>query len=92
MADLEQWLLNHCTQKPLLNFRHIDDIFMIWTYGDYSLIEFYQDFNGFHPNINLTLEQSTQQVNFLDTTVKLQHEHLSTTLYRKAFILNIQQN
>ncbi|KAJ7335299.1 hypothetical protein JRQ81_013240, partial [Phrynocephalus forsythii] len=33
--------------------------------------------------INFTLEQSTQQVNFLDTTVKLQHGHLSTTLYQK---------
>ncbi|KAJ7324733.1 hypothetical protein JRQ81_017753 [Phrynocephalus forsythii] len=29
MADLEQRFLNHCTQKPLLYLRYIEDIFLI---------------------------------------------------------------
>ncbi|KAJ7331931.1 hypothetical protein JRQ81_014111, partial [Phrynocephalus forsythii] len=37
MADLEQCFLKHCTQKPLLYLRYIDDIFLIWTYGEESL-------------------------------------------------------
>ncbi|KAJ7316990.1 hypothetical protein JRQ81_003152 [Phrynocephalus forsythii] len=72
MADLEQHILKHCTQKPLLYLRYIDDIFLIWTHGEESLKKIHQNFNGFHPNINLTLEQSTQ------------HGHLSTSLYQKT--------
>ncbi|KAJ7341595.1 hypothetical protein JRQ81_005891 [Phrynocephalus forsythii] len=60
MADLEQRFLNHCTQKPLLYLRYIDDIFLIWTHGEQSLKKFHQDFNSFHPNINLTLEKFIQ--------------------------------
>ncbi|KAJ7344550.1 hypothetical protein JRQ81_000500 [Phrynocephalus forsythii] len=36
MADLEHFL-NHCTQKPLLYLRYIDDIFLLWTHGEESL-------------------------------------------------------
>ncbi|KAJ7341578.1 hypothetical protein JRQ81_005850, partial [Phrynocephalus forsythii] len=37
MADLKQHFLSHCTQKPLLSLRYIDDIFLIWTHGEESL-------------------------------------------------------
>ncbi|KAJ7332043.1 hypothetical protein JRQ81_014223 [Phrynocephalus forsythii] len=60
MADLEQHSLNHCTQKPLLYLRYINDVFLIWTHGEESFKKFHQDFSSFHPNINFTLEQSTQ--------------------------------
>ena len=57
--------------------------FLIWTHRKESLEKFHLDFNNFLMNISLSLEQSTQQVIFLDTTVELQHGHLNTTLFRK---------
>ncbi|KAJ7345081.1 hypothetical protein JRQ81_001031, partial [Phrynocephalus forsythii] len=59
MADLEQHFLNHRTQKPSY-LRYIDDIFLICTHEEETVIKSHKDFNNFHPNINLTLEHSIQ--------------------------------
>ncbi|CAM5115567.1 unnamed protein product [Eretmochelys imbricata] len=69
MADLEQRFLSSRPLKPLLYLRYIDDIFIIWTHGKEALEEFHHDFNNFHPTINLSLVQSTQEIHFLDTTM-----------------------
>ncbi|XP_065272107.1 zinc finger protein 34-like [Emys orbicularis] len=52
--------------SPILYLRYIEDIFIIWTHGKEALEEFHQDFNNFHPTIDLSLDQSTQEI--LDTT------------------------
>ncbi|XP_065414590.1 uncharacterized protein LOC135973774 [Chrysemys picta bellii] len=83
MADLEQRFLSSRPLTPLLYLRYIDDIFIIWTHGKEALEEFHHDFNNFHPTINLSLDQSTQAVHFLDTTVLISDGHINTTLYRK---------
>ncbi|CAM4539466.1 unnamed protein product [Lepidochelys kempii] len=83
MADLEQRFLSSRPLKPLLYLRYIDDIFIIWTHGKEALEEFHHDFNNFHPTINLSLVQSTQEIHFLDTTVLINNGHINTTLYRK---------
>uniref|UniRef100_A0A8C3T6V0 Reverse transcriptase domain-containing protein n=1 Tax=Chelydra serpentina TaxID=8475 RepID=A0A8C3T6V0_CHESE len=83
MADLEQRFLSTRSLMPLLCLRYIDDIFIIWTHGKETLEEFHHDFNNFHPTINLSLDQSTQVVHFLDTTVLISDGHINTTLYRK---------
>nr|XP_048700716.1 uncharacterized protein LOC125634261 [Caretta caretta] len=62
---------------------YIDDIFIIWTHGKEALEEFHHDFNNFHPTINLSLDQSTQEIHFLDTTVLISNGHINTTLYQK---------
>ncbi|XP_074822342.1 uncharacterized protein LOC141995220 [Natator depressus] len=83
MADLEQCFLSSRLLMPLLYLRYIDDIFIIWTHGKEALEEFHHDFNNFHPTINLSLDQSTQEIHFLDTTVLISYGHITTTLYRK---------
>ncbi|XP_065424163.1 uncharacterized protein LOC135975776 [Chrysemys picta bellii] len=83
MADLEQRFLSSRPLTPLLYLRYIDDIVIIWTHGKEALEEFHHDFNNFHPTINLSLDQSTQAVHFLDTTVLISDGHINTTLYRK---------
>ncbi|CAM5072920.1 unnamed protein product [Natator depressus] len=83
MADLEQSFLSSHPLMPLLYLRYVDDIFIIWTHGKEVLEEFHHDFNNFHPTINLSLDQSTQEIHFLDTTVLISDGHINTTLYRK---------
>ncbi|XP_074924975.1 uncharacterized protein LOC142047212 [Chelonoidis abingdonii] len=83
MADLEQRFLSSRPLTPLLYLRYIDDIFIIWTHGKETLEKFHHDFNSFHPTINLSLDQSTWEVHFLDTTVQISDGHINTTLYRK---------
>ncbi|KAM9123742.1 uncharacterized protein ACDP82_013668 [Pangshura tecta] len=79
MADLEQHFLSSRPLTSLLYLGYTDDI-IIWTHGKE---EFHHDFNNFRPNINLSLDQSTQEIHFLDTTVLISHGHITTTLYRK---------
>ncbi|XP_074828142.1 uncharacterized protein LOC141998984 [Natator depressus] len=83
MTDLEQRFLSSRPLTPLLYLSYIDDIFIIWTHGKEALEEFHHDFNNFHPTINLSLVQSTQEIHFLDTTMLINDGHINTTLYQK---------
>ncbi|CAM5179343.1 unnamed protein product [Eretmochelys imbricata] len=83
MDDLEQRFLSSRPLTPLFYLHYIDDIFIIWTHGKEALEEFHHDFNNFHPTINLSLVQSTQEIHFLDTTVLISNGHINTTLCRK---------
>ncbi|XP_065450463.1 uncharacterized protein LOC103307061 isoform X2 [Chrysemys picta bellii] len=83
MADLEQRFLSSRPLTPLLYLRYTDNIFIIWTHRKEALEEFHHDFNNFHPTINLSLDQSTQEIHFLDITVLISNGHINTTLYRK---------
>ena len=67
--------------KPLLWKRFIDDIFMVWTHGEQQLKKFVEYLNGIHPTIKFTHEQSLEEINFVDTTVRiLPNRTLYTTL------------
>ena len=46
-------------KQPLLYLRFIDDIFIIWTHGMESLVEFIQHLNGCSDSIKFTHEIST---------------------------------
>ena len=59
--------------KPLTWKGFIDDIFMIWTHGKDSPTKFIEYLNSLHTNIKFTNEFSTTSINFLDTTVKFNH-------------------
>ena len=80
--------------KPLTWLRFIDDIFIIWTHGQDSLLEFINYLNSLHPFIKLTHEFSHSSINFLDTTVKFNQEReFIATLYNKptdTYIYTIQ--
>jgi len=84
MADFEnKWVYNY-KPKPLIWLRYIDDIFMIWNEGQKSLQDFLTHLNSCHRTIKFTSEISEKEVNFLDTTVKIdEHRKLYTDLFCK---------
>ena len=70
--------------KPILWLRFIDDIFAIWTYGQDSLLNFFDHMNTIYPTIKLEMSHSRDRIPFLDTTVILTiNGNIETTLYRK---------
>ena len=84
MDKFETRALENYPLKPLLWKRFIDDIFMVWTHGGEQLNKFVQYLNNIHPTIKFTYECSKEEIDFLDTTVKiLPDRSLYTTLYNK---------
>ena len=69
--------------SPLIWWRYIDDIFILWSYGEEKLIEFITYLNGLHPSIRFTSSYSTTEIPFLDVRVLLNNGNLETDLYIK---------
>ena len=44
---------------------------MVWTHGEEQLNKFVEYLNGIHQTIKFTHEISQEEINFLDTTVKI---------------------
>ena len=44
--------------QPLVWWRYIDDIFMIWEHGEEELQKFLETLNCYHPTIKFTAEYS----------------------------------
>ncbi|XP_078063671.1 uncharacterized protein LOC144489689 [Mustelus asterias] len=82
MHRFEQDLFIAQDLQPMLYTRYIDDIFFLWTHGEQSLKQFYDDINKFHPSIRLTMDYSPELVAFLNTRISIKDGHLSTSLYR----------
>ena len=76
--------------KPLVWYRYIDDIFLIWTHGNDELekfllfVENYSDMKKMKSIIKFEVNKSESEVNFLDVSVKLEDGSLSTSLFCKA--------
>ena len=65
-------------------FRYIDDIFFVWDHGEEKLNEWLSYLNNQHHSIKFTSEWSRSEINFLDTTVKVdENMELYTDLYIK---------
>ena len=84
MADLEEKLLKASSVSPLVWWRYIDDIFLIWEHGEESLQAFIKHLNSFHPTIKFTADYSYDKVNFLDVQVIKQGKNLVTDLFVKS--------
>lgn len=69
--------------KPIFYKRFIDDGFGIWTEGIDKLEEFKDHANKIHENIKVELRWSKEEVEFLDTLVKVKDGTLKTDLYVK---------
>lgn len=82
MANLEQNFLASQTHVPLLWTRFIDDIFLIWTHGEESLKTFLETLNTSY-DVHFTWHISPTSVTFLDVTVTLGEEGISTEMYVK---------
>jgi hypothetical protein len=84
MSVFEGDLLSRATTAPFKWFRYIDDVFLVWTASEASLMEFMNFINTIHPNIQFTSNYSTTSVNFLDVLVTLETDGtINTDLYNK---------
>ena len=83
MDKLEKQILKCAPYKPLVWWRYIDDVFMVWQHGRESLQQFLGFLNNFHPSIKFTAEYSNTKVNFLDVQVFLEGNYIKTDLYVK---------
>ena len=70
--------------KPLVWWRYIDDVFMIWLHGEEKLNEFVSLLNSSHETIKFTHEVSPSKINFLDVTVLLHYNSIATDLHLKS--------
>ena len=68
----------------LLNFRYIDDIFMIWKSSKVELMTFIKELNEKHKTIKFDFQISPGEIAFLDAMLcKDENNNIQTTLYRK---------
>ena len=82
MRKWDEKLLEY-SHKPFFYKRYIDDGFGIWD-GDLKSLKDFQEYaNKIHENIKIQLRWSRNQVEFLDTLVKLDNGHICTDLYVK---------
>ena len=88
MAQWEKKILKKVPHQPLVYFRFLDDVFMIWTHGREKLDQFLDILNNDNPCIKLKAEISDISVDFLDVTIFKgkrfdQERKLDTKVYHK---------
>ena len=57
MEDTEKTVLKQAIHKPVSWFQYVDDTFIIWPHGREKLTEYLNHLNGFHINIQFTMEK-----------------------------------
>ena len=82
MANLEENFLQNIYNKSLIYLKYIDDIFLLWKHGEEELLQFYKDLKSEVPDIHITMNHSIEEVNFLDTIIRLKNNTLQTSLYK----------
>ena len=76
--------LNSYPTPHRLWLRFIDDIFMIWKYGEQQLRRFLNSLNHHHPTIMLTYTMNENEIAFFDTIVYRSPNHrLYIMIYHK---------
>ena len=83
MGRFEQNALDHAPHSPLIWWRYIDDIFLLWTHGEEKLNEFIDYLNSLHSTIKFTSSFSRTDIPFLDVHVHLRNGHIETDLHVK---------
>ena len=69
MAKIETEIINHCTKKPLVWKRYIDDVFSLWDTSKEEVNTFIEQANSYHPTIKFTTEISDKEITFLNTRI-----------------------
>ena len=83
MGKFEENALADASHSPLIWWRFIDDIFLLWTHGEDLLNSFITYLNNLHPTIKFTSSFSHSEISFLDVNVLLINGRLETDLYVK---------
>ena len=89
LAQLEQEVLQKTQKFPLVYWRFLDDIFLIWPHSRAEFQEFFELMNNHNDSIKLNCTINEKSINFLDITVlkgpKFQNEQiLDTKAYFKS--------
>ena len=71
MDEIKTKFLQTQEFQPLVWFRHIEDVFFIWTHGTDKLVSFMTKLNNYHPNIKFTYESNKENITFLNLDVSL---------------------
>ena len=64
MGKIEEEFLETQSLKPMVWWRYIDDIFMLWQHGEQNLKVFLEALNCCHSTIKFTADYSKDSVNF----------------------------
>ena len=83
LNEFEEKYVYTYKKKPLVWYRYIDDVFLVWTFSVDDLREFVDHLNSRLPTIKFTLEFSELQIAFLDTLVRKIGTNIITDLYSK---------
>lgn len=84
MGLFEASFLNSIKLTPLVWYRYIDDIFLIWTHSLEQLYDFIEQLNSVNEHIQFSNCISSNTVNFLDIKIINNDGKLKTTLFRKV--------
>ena len=84
MGDLEERILKDWSFKPLVWWRYIDDIFLLWQHGEEKLKEFQDILNRYHPGIKFTSTYSRERIDFLDLEIIKEGNRLLTDVFVKS--------
>ena len=68
LGDLEERFFSGCDISPLVWWRYIDNIFMLWQHGEKELKKFLEILN-YHPTIKFTAYYSREKISFSDIEV-----------------------
>ena len=68
---------------PNKYWRFVDDIIGLLRHGEAALLKFHQAANAIHPRIQVTLRYSEDEIEFLDTLVRIENGLIRTSLYAK---------
>ena len=84
MEDLEEQALHSAPLQPSLWLRYVEDIFVIWPYGEWDMLSFHTHLNQMSANIQFTIEKEEGgRLAFLDVLLTCSKDQLSTAVYRK---------
>ena len=81
MGQFEKKMLASFPHKPLVYFRYIGDIFMIWTEEEDILNQFINHCNSLNPSIQFEQTVSNTKIPFLDVNIIFENSQLTTDLY-----------
>src|SRR5690349_7429377 len=83
LLEFDEKANNGYQTKPIIYFRYIDDIFVLWPGDTQSVIEFEKYLNSLIPSISIKLKYSDKEVDVLDVTISKSENRLKTKVYFK---------
>ena len=84
MSELECRMLGEYHLNPMVWWRFLDDVFLIWLYGEEILLEFLEYVNTYHKTIKYTWDWSMEKLSYLDVLISIKDNKIRTDIYCKS--------